>query len=65
MGRSIAGAAAVRAARIILDEVRRLEGGRWLELGTLADEAKVRAEPFDAIELELGALWADLATPKP
>ena len=44
-------------------EVRRLEGGRWVELGTFADDARVRAEPFDAIELELGALWADLAAP--
>jgi hypothetical protein len=25
-----------------------------------AEEDKVRAEPFDAIELELGALWADV-----
>ena len=46
-------------------EVRRLEGGRWVELGTFADDAKLRAEPFDAIELELGALWADLTAPKP
>ena len=27
--------------------------------------AKARAEPFDAIELTLGALWADLTAPKP
>jgi hypothetical protein len=27
-------------------------------LGTWLDEARVRVEPFDAIELELGGLWA-------
>ena len=36
----------------------RLEGGRWLLLGTWRDGANVRVEPFDAIELELGGLWA-------
>jgi hypothetical protein len=29
---------------------------RWV----LRDEARLRGEPFDAIELELGALWADV-----
>jgi Putative restriction endonuclease len=41
-------------------EVLRLEHQRWTILGTWADEAKVRAEPFDAIELDLGILWADV-----
>lgn len=41
-------------------EVLRLEDGRWSILGTHADDARVRAEPFDAIELELAALWADV-----
>jgi hypothetical protein len=27
---------------------------------TFQGEAKIRAEPFDAIELELGVLWADV-----
>ena len=40
-------------------EVLRLEGERWLGLGVWADDAKVRAEPFEAFELELGVLWAD------
>jgi Uma2 family endonuclease len=31
---------------------------RWLLLGTFKDDARVRAEPFAAIELELSALWA-------
>ncbi len=41
-------------------EVLRREGSRWLLVGVWSDEARVRAEPFDAIELELGALWADV-----
>ena len=39
-------------------EVYRLESARWVLLATWRDEAVVRAEPFDAIELELAALWA-------
>jgi hypothetical protein len=39
-------------------EAYRLEGDRWMLLATWRDDASVRAEPFDAIELELGALWA-------
>jgi Uma2 family endonuclease len=38
-------------------EVFRLNEGRWLELGAWSGEDRVRAAPFDAIELELGALW--------
>lgn len=41
-------------------EVLRREGGGWLLVDVHADDARVRAEPFDAIELELGALWADM-----
>jgi Uma2 family endonuclease len=41
-------------------DVLRLENGRWSILGTHKDEAKVRAEPFEAFELELGVLWADV-----
>ena len=40
-------------------EVLRLEGDKWLIVGAFRDEAKVRAEPFEALELELGILWAD------
>lgn len=39
-------------------EVYRLEGGRWVLLETYEEDAKVRAEPFDAIELDLAAIWA-------
>lgn len=41
-------------------EILRLEQGRWLNLGTHQDEQEVRAEPFEAIELELAVLWADV-----
>jgi len=30
---------------------------RWMLLATHRDSARVRAEPFDAIEIELGVLW--------
>lgn len=39
-------------------EVYRLEGGMWLLLETYEDEAKIRAEPFDALEIDLAAIWA-------
>lgn len=39
-------------------EAYRLENAHWLLLGTWRDDAEVRAEPFDAIEIELGILWA-------
>jgi Uma2 family endonuclease len=38
-------------------EVMSLDAGRWTQLGRYDGEAKVRAAPFDASELELGALW--------
>ena len=38
-------------------EVYALSEGRWVLLATHAGDARVRAEPFDAIELELAALW--------
>jgi Uma2 family endonuclease len=52
------------AARRTL-EVMRLHEGKWLLLGTHRDDAKVRAEPFEAIELDLAVLWSDLATKVP
>jgi Uma2 family endonuclease len=39
-------------------EACRLDVGRWLLLGTWRDDARVRVEPFEAVELELGGLWA-------
>jgi Uma2 family endonuclease len=38
-------------------EVYRLEQGRWLLLATFAGDVTARAEPFDAVELELWRLW--------
>jgi Uma2 family endonuclease len=40
-------------------EVLRLENGRWTIVATHDGAEVVRAEPFDEIELELAALWAD------
>lgn len=39
-------------------EVYRLAGASWTRVGAWAGEARVRAEPFDAIELEISVLWA-------
>ncbi len=41
-------------------EVLRLEQGHWLNIGSHSDTEHIRAEPFDAIELELGELWMDV-----
>jgi Uma2 family endonuclease len=34
--------------------------GHWLTVGLFRDEAKVRAEPFEAFELDLAVLWQDV-----
>ena len=38
-------------------EVFEREGPRWVRLGAFADDALMRAKPFDAIEFDLGALF--------
>jgi Uma2 family endonuclease len=38
-------------------EVLLLESGRWTQHAAHEGDVKVRVPPFDAIELELGALW--------
>ena len=38
-------------------EVYRLVDGKWLEVDTWEGDVVVRAEPFDAIELDLATLW--------
>jgi Uma2 family endonuclease len=38
-------------------EVLRLERGRWTNVGTYSDDEHLRAEPFDAIVLDLAELW--------
>ncbi len=40
-------------------EVFRLEGGRWVLLGVLAGDARVRAEPFEAVEIDPLDLWGE------
>lgn len=44
-------------------EVLRLHEDKWLTLAVHRDDQRVRAEPFDALELDLSVLWADLAVP--
>ena len=39
-------------------EVFRRDGARWLLLSTETGDAKVSAEPFEAVELDLARLWA-------
>jgi Uma2 family endonuclease len=34
--------------------------GSWVVLGVFRDDARVRAEPFEAFELELAVLWQDV-----
>jgi Uma2 family endonuclease len=40
-------------------EVYRPAEGRWLLLATHEGTARVRAEPFDAVELDLTPLWGE------
>jgi Uma2 family endonuclease len=44
--------------RIKTLEVYRLDGGSWRVVATHGGDAPVRAEPFDAIELDLASLWS-------
>ncbi len=39
-------------------EVLRLDSGAYRIVATYEGQAKVHAEPFDAIQLDLGVLWA-------
>jgi Uma2 family endonuclease len=39
-------------------EVFRLEGDKWSLLSTYIEADKVRVEPFEAMEFDLGSLWA-------
>lgn len=45
-------------ARIL--ETRELVDGRWTDVGDFAEDALVRAVPFEAFELELSLLWCDV-----
>jgi Uma2 family endonuclease len=44
-------------------EVLRLGEDGWTVRGAWRDEARGQAEPFDAIELDLAILWADVVIP--
>lgn len=47
-------------------EVYALKDGHYSLLATHSEDERIRAVPFDAIELELGLLWADVErTPTP
>ena len=43
-------------------EVYRLESGRWI--GNYGGDAKIRAEPFDAVELDLTLVWGPKREPE-
>ena len=45
-------------------EIYRLVDKTWSLLATFADTDRIRAEPFDAIELDLALLWADVEPAK-
>jgi len=40
-------------------DVFRLEAGKWIPIGVYAEADKVRAEPFQEIEIDLGNLWLE------
>lgn len=40
--------------------VSRLHNGNWLEVGVHVGDVRVRAEPFDAVELDLERWWSRL-----
>jgi hypothetical protein len=46
-------------------EVLRLREGAWTIVVVCAGSDAVRVEPFEAIELDLGRLWADPPTLSP
>jgi hypothetical protein len=41
----------------------RLQAGKWLIVDLFRGDVRVRAEPFDAIELDLSVIWARLPPP--
>jgi len=57
-------AAGVSHASLVDPDIRTLEAyenreGNWLLLAAFENDDRVRIAPFDAIEIELGLLWAD------
>jgi Uma2 family endonuclease len=60
--------AGVSYAWLVSPRARTLEtyrniDGHWSLITTYADEERIRAEPFDAIELQLSDLWRDYKLP--
>lgn len=45
-------------------EILRLESGRWAIVATHADDAVVRAEPFEAVAIDLLPLWGESRRPR-
>ena len=45
-------------------EVLRLERGQWVIVATHGGDAIVRAEPFDAVAIDLLELWGETRAPK-
>jgi Uma2 family endonuclease len=45
-------------------EVLRLEGSAWMMAGNYGGVEKARVPPFDAVELELAALWEEPSAPR-
>jgi Uma2 family endonuclease len=46
-------------------EILRRHDSKWLIVDVFAGDARVRAEPFEAVELDLSQLWAYSAAPPP
>jgi Uma2 family endonuclease len=46
-------------------EVYRLERERWVQLVVVAGDAKARAEPFDAVEIDFSLIWSALPPDEP
>ncbi len=44
-------------------EAFRIEQGKWLSIAVHKDAERVRGEPFEAFELDLALLWADVSLP--
>jgi Uma2 family endonuclease len=44
-------------------ETYQIVNGRWVDMGAYSKNDRPRAVPFDAIELDLGLLWADVEPP--
>ena len=53
------------AAGRAVGEVLRRDGANWLIVGTHVGAETVRAEPFDANDLDLAALWLTPTPPEP